>query len=845
MTSSFRSFFLLFLCFLFSPLTGLYSQSVQVGSGSYSTTLPPGALGPQNADNQPAEPLISSAFDQPVQTNDFWSSLLFPFFGDPHSAPLFAHPLIMKATSEGLQLGYTPNSIFAGQDYLFPYSQQLTVGVQGLNVSETTVHSYSDWSVTAEWTNSQQTLLATLAHGSPYVFFEVEGGNAVIKTSSPASVWYQNNEVLGVTVEGRHYGIFAPTGSTWNTNGDLTSSLDGKTYLSVALLPDNTTETLDYFRARAYAFVTGTSVSWTYDEHTAELHTSYAYTTELRDSGEGNLDETLSALYRHQWLHLQEAVDDNRTYESPRGTMKLFAGNSFSTSLRFPGILPALPDAGNYNRVQLLAYVQSVAAEPLNSGPTYENGKAMARVANVIHIADQLGAETERDQLLNKLKKRLEDWFTVGGDQEYSYNAQWDVLTGYPSGFGADREINDHHFHSSYAIVSAATIARYDSAWASQDQWGGMVNLLIKDSNNWDRTETQFPFLRSHDIYAGHSWASGHGAFGDGNNQESSSESMNFSSAVVLWGEATGQTNIRDLGIFLYTNEASAINEYWFDVNDQVFPSGYGFGALGIVWGGKGAHGTWFGADPEFIHGINILPLTAGSFYLATQPDYILQNYNRVVAERGSQPITWKDIFWQYLAMSDADQAISYYEGDPNYTPFDGESRAHTYHWLYNFRELGQLDTTVTADIPTYAVFVDGSGDKTYVAYNAGATERVVTFSDGYTMNVGARSLLHSDSEVTSTEGKGNAPEAFILSQNYPNPFNPETTIQYSIPKAGEVRVEVFNTLGQQVELLVETFKPAGSHSVRFNAAGLSSGIYYYRITTNAATLTRKMLLVK
>ena len=70
-----------------------------------------------------------------------------------------------------------------------------------------------------------------------------------------------------------------------------------------------------------------------------------------------------------------------------------------------------------------------------------------------MNIADQLGADAERDYFLSQLKNRLEEWLTAGGgEQEYSYNDEWDVLTGYPSGFGADNQINDHHFHSSYAI---------------------------------------------------------------------------------------------------------------------------------------------------------------------------------------------------------------------------------------------------------------------------------------------------------------------------------------------------------------------------------------------------------
>ena len=86
-----------------------------------------------------------------------------------------------------------------------------------------------------------------------------------------------------------------------------------------------------------------------------------------------------------------------------------------------------------------------------------------------------------------------------------------------------------------------------------------MVDLLIRDANNYDRADTRFPYLRDFDIYAGHDWASGHGAFGAGNNQESSSEGMNFANALIQWGQATGNTAVRDAGIFIYTTQAAAI----------------------------------------------------------------------------------------------------------------------------------------------------------------------------------------------------------------------------------------------------------------------------------------------
>lgn len=289
--------------------------------------------------------------------------------------------------------------------------------------------------------------------------------------------------------------------------------------------------------------------------------------------------------------------------------------------------------------------------------------------------------------------------------------------------------------------MSAATIARFDPEWAEQESWGGMINMLVRDANNWRRDDEMFPFLRSFDVYAGHSWASGHGAFGDGNNQESSSEAMNFASAAILWGEITGQPEIRDLGIYLYTTEAAAIHQYWFDVDEEVFPPGYSYNALGIVWGSKGGHTTWFGLQPEFIHGINILPVHSGSFYLGQHPDYVIKNFNAASVAAGGQVTLWKDIFWKYLALADAELALSKLQADPNYAVFDGNTRAHTLHWIHNLKTLGRPDFSVSADIPTYAVFSNSEGDLSYVAYNAGSSPRLVTFSDGFSMEVPPRQL--------------------------------------------------------------------------------------------------------
>jgi hypothetical protein len=101
--------------------------------------------------------------------------------------------------------------------------------------------------------------------------------------------------------------------------------------------------------------------------------------------------------------------------------------------------------------------------------------------------------------------------------------------------------------------------------------------------------------------------------------------------------------------------------------------------------------------------------------------------------------------------------------------------------------------------------------------------------------------------EPTSVEENYNSQIAnsFELSQNYPNPFNPTTNIRYSLPKASNVSLTVYNILGQQIARLVNGFKMAGSYTITWNAENTASGIYIYRLQAGSNTLTKKMTVLK
>ncbi len=88
-------------------------------------------------------------------------------------------------------------------------------------------------------------------------------------------------------------------------------------------------------------------------------------------------------------------------------------------------------------------------------------------------------------------------------------------------------------------------------------------------------------------------------------------------------------------------------------------------------------------------------------------------------------------------------------------------------------------------------------------------------------------------------------PAEYSLEQNYPNPFNPSTEIKFSVPQTTNVTLKVFDVMGREVATLIDEQMEAGKHSVVFDAANLSSGVYYYTIITENFIQTKKMLLLK
>ena len=725
----------------------LSAQHVSVGSGGYTGSFPGTDVAGRNSFPSGTPYVVGNAVGKPIPTNDWWSKKI----KEPHADNLFNYPFTMKTVNSGLVTTYIPWGVI---DNIEP----VIVGVNGLNASAANVSDYSDWTITMDWQNSGHHFKATSGIGMPFIYFEKDSADVARIQVNQGTVNVSGEMlVINNLRNGADFAVYAPVGSTWIQNGNTyTSTLNGKNYWSMAFIPltsTNVTATANAFKSYAYVFPTNTRADWTYDQSSSVVTTDFIVETEVKEGTDTNI---IIGLLPHQWANLSGSspTPAGRSYASIRGELKTLVGNRFQVKNTFHGILPTLPYldfySNGFNPGKLDDKINAIENDQLATWTdSYNEGQVMNRLIQAARIADLMGDTASVNTIVPTIKARLEDWLKSEPGEVaflFYYNQNWTSLIGYPAGHGQDGNINDHHFHWGYFIHAAAFMEQFEPGWASQ--WGPMVNLLVRDAASADRNDTQFPFLRNFSPYAGHCWANGFASFPQGNDQESTSESMQFNSSLIHWGSITGNTAIRDLGIYLYTTEQTAIEEYWFDQNNRNFQASQQYSLVSRVWGNSYDNGTFWTSDIAASYGIEMYPIHGGSLYLGHDTNYVSQLWSEIESNTGilsnqANPNLWHDTYWKYLAFLNPAKAIQMYDSYPNRSMKFGVADAQTYHWLHAMNVLGIVDVTITADHPIAAVFKKGNS-KIYTAHNYGNLPITVNYSDGFTLIVPANSIATS-----------------------------------------------------------------------------------------------------
>ncbi len=420
-------------------------------------------------------------------------------------------------------------------------------------------------------------------------------------------------------------------------------SLNGQNYWSLAFIPltaTNLTTVANQYKASAYVFPTDTKANYSYDEATSVVTTDFIVDVDVKEGLDSNM---LLGLLPHQWANLSMTSPQPNlaSYATVRGELKTMASNTFTVENTFHGILPTLPYVDYYSNGFSPATLQTKVKLLENDGlatwtDSYNEGQEMNRLIQTARIAELTGDTVALNKLLGTVQTRLEDWLSYNSGEVaflFYYNSTWSAMLGYPAGHGQDNNINDHHFHWGYFIHAASFVEQFNPGWAAQ--WGDMLNLLVRDAATADRNDNLFPYLRNFSPYAGHCWANGFASFPQGNDQESTSESMQFNSSLIHWGSVIGNDSIRDLGIYLYTTEQTAIEEYWFDMYNRNFGPNQQYSLVSRVWGNSYDNGTFWTADIAASYGIELYPIHGGSLYLGQDTNYIHQLWNEIEQNTG------------------------------------------------------------------------------------------------------------------------------------------------------------------------------------------------------------------
>ena len=504
----------------------------------------------------------------------------------------------------------------------------------------------------------------------------------------------------------------------------------------------------DLLASHAFAFVTGTSVRWDYSETESRVKTRYSFEVTPMD---GVSVEPLVGLYPHHWMQLAPGTELSRyALPSVRGPIRMAAADSFETELPFRGLLPVWPVTGSEAELKdlgefLVGDTRRTASLYTGHGNgTYWTGKALGSIAQLILVSEQLGQDDRAEALEAKLKARMEKWFRGEGGFYFGFHKNVGSLVGYPEEYFSASGMNDHHFHYGYWLMAAAHIAKRDPDWLTPGQWGQMVQLIARDIATSERGRDDFPFIRNFDPYEGHSWARGNSDFyGHGNDQESSSEAINAWAALAFLGEFTGNKQMRDLGVYLYVTEIASVLNYWFDIHGVVFDPEYPKPIASMVFGGGYGYSTWWTEEPRQIHGINLLPITSASVYLAQIPaERALSDINFMKERRaeyetaaqtdGTPSVIWDNVFVSWLALNDPELALATWNPDADGSMELGDTRSRTLAWALTMKHYGTPDLSVRADTLMYGVFRRDNGDRTYCTYNGTGEGKLVTFSDGF-----------------------------------------------------------------------------------------------------------------
>ncbi|XP_050382810.1 endo-1,3(4)-beta-glucanase 1-like [Argentina anserina] len=682
--------FILAICFSFlqtqaqvlvskpAPSTGFVFPQVQ------STVLP-----------DPSPFFSSELLRSPLPTNSFFQNFVL----NNGDAPEYFHPYSFRFSNSSLTLSY-PTLIATSPSILQNFTANLTISAaqtqqqQQQQKQHQVVSSYSDLGVTLDILSSN--LRFFLVKGSPYLTCNVS-----IPTALSISTTHDITSLSSNKKQNKHT-INLNNNQTWllyssskigltKTNPSLITSDSFSGVIRVALSPGSDFEkVLDQF-SKSYP-VSG------------EALFTEAFGLEYKWKKEGNGELLMLAHPLHlQILSVNDrnvTVLDHFRYRSIDGDLVGVVGDSWVLKTQpipvtwhsISGIKEkaSIPDI----IAALKKDVQNITSTSVSTTASYFYGKTIAKAARLALIAEEVGSKNVIPTITKFLKNAIEPWLrgTFEGNG-FLYEAKWGGLVTKKGavdkiadfGFGI---YNDHHYHIGYFLYAISIVAKLDKAWGIK--FKDQAYSLAEDFMNLNRQpDSIYPRLRNFDLYNLHSWAGGLTEFGDGRNQESSSEAVNGYYSAALMGLAYGDTSLTATGSLLAALEILAAQKWWHvhqgdGICEDIFSSQNKI--TGIVWSNKRVNGLWF-APPnasEIRLGIQVLPISPITEVLFSNVSYVkeLVEWTAPALTKKGVADGWKGFDYSLEGIYNKQDALQKIE---NLCGFDdGNSLTNLLWWIHS-----------------------------------------------------------------------------------------------------------------------------------------------------------------
>ncbi|CDH16326.1 related to Endo-1,3(4)-beta-glucanase 2 [Zygosaccharomyces bailii ISA1307] len=412
------------------------------------------------------------------------------------------------------------------------------------------------------------------------------------------------------------------------------------------------------------------------------------YSFNYKVAGNSSSGSTLMYALPHHDISFTESMMTRKTTSrldsTVCGVMTGYITNTFEMRVELPEQLgfepfttiPGAPPRPNYSP-QVLDTIKQAASKETNGDvlnesnldSMYFSGKALAKYAWILYCCHSIIKDRALvAKLMPKLKEAMARFVNNSQILPLNYDNTWGgiISSGTSSQDFGNSYYNDHHFHYSYHVITAAILAIVDreagdNKWMSENkQW---VETLIRDYANPSEKDQYFPVFRSFDWFNGHSWAKGLFESGDGKDQESSSEDVNASYSLKLWGLATENTGLVNLGNMQLGILKTSLNLYFLytDDNNIIPPEIVTNKVSGIMFENKIDHTTYFGNKLQYIQMIHAIPITPASSFVRSAR-FVREEWDeKLRAIMNDVDDGWKGIIMLNVALCDPNMSYAFF----------------------------------------------------------------------------------------------------------------------------------------------------------------------------------------